>query len=833
MSISPGTKLGRYAIRSQLGAGGMGEVYVARDTKLERTVALKILPANVAEDRQRMKRFVQEAKAASALNHPNILTIYEIEQIDSIPVISTELIDGETLRQHLSIRQIDTAETLEISVQIASALSAAHAAGIIHRDIKPDNIMLRRDGIVKVLDFGLAKLTAIVNSDEDTDPEAPTKIVVQTEPGVVMGTTPYMSPEQARGKEVDTRTDIFSLGAVIYELLSGRQPFVGETAADIVAALIEKEPQPLSTLVPNSPAELQHIVNKALRKDRDERYQTVKGLLVDLKTLKQELDFNAKLARISSADSKEGAAQTSAQANAPMKAAYTKANIARPTSTIRDVISRINTPFVRVAVVVVLVAALAVGYWYYNHISSTATPVQTIAVLPFVNESGNADVEYLSDGMTETLISSLSRLPNLLVKARSTVFTYKGRSLKPQQIASELSVQAILNGRFVQRGDDITLYLSLVDGRTGDQIWGEQYNRRLKDVLALQSDIARDVSQKLRARLSGTDEQKVAKSYTANPEAYQLYLKGRYEALKLKPADTQKAQLYFQQAIQIDPSYALAYVGLAHVYTGFSLSGEMRPTEFWPKAKAGTQKALEIDDELAEAHAELGWVTFFFDWDWNTAEYQCKRALDLNPNSAESYVAYAHLLSNMGRHAEALTEGERAIELDPLNLRINALQAQFLIHAGQTDEALARLQKIFELDANFWFAHLFAASADIEKGRYSEAIAEARKAKELSPTQTISVGFEGYALAKSGKRAEAQARVDELLKLATQRYVPPYHMALIYNGLGERDKTLDWLERGYNERDPKMTFLKVEPKWNNLRNDPRFEDLMRRVGFNQ
>ncbi|MDQ3666610.1 MAG: protein kinase [Acidobacteriota bacterium] len=835
-SLSPGTKLGRYEIRSKIGEGGMGEVYLAQDTKLERTVALKILPANVAADRKRMQRFIQEAKAASGLNHPNILTIHEIEQIDSTNLIATEFIDGETLRQHLSVRRMSIAEALDIGAQIASALSAAHAAGIIHRDIKPENIMLRRDGIVKVLDFGLAKLSGRVDPEQARDAEAATKVLVQTEPGVVMGTAAYMSPEQARGKDVDARTDIFSLGAVIYEMLSGHAPFAGETAADIIGALIHKEPQPLSTLVPHIPAELQHIVSKALRKDRDERYQTVKSLLVDLKTLKQELDFSAKLERSVSPDSKAAAARNSAPAataNAAMENADTQTTIARPTSSAEYMVSRIkqHKGAFAAGLAVLLIAAIGFGYWLYTNRASNAASIESIAVLPFVNEGGNAEVEYLSDGMTESLINSLSQLPKLSVKARSSVFRYKGKEVEPLQVASELSVQAILNGRFVQRGDDLALYLSLVDARNGNQLWGEQYNRKLTDLLALQSEIARDVSQKLQARLSGADERRLAKNYTENVEAYQLYLKGRYYLARLRPGETQKGISYLQQAIAIDPNYALAYVGLANAYRAFALSGDMPPSEVFPKAKSAAQKAVELDDSLAEAHAVLGFTISWFDWDWIAAENQFKRALELNPNSAEAHWVYAGSISNLGRHAEALAEIKRARELDPLNLIINATEGLILIHAGRTDEGLAALQKTSELDPNYWLAHLFASSAYIDKGMYPEAVVEARKARELSGVSSQPIAYAGYALAKTGKEGEARALLEELLKLSSQRYVPPYHVAFLYNGLNERDKTLAWLERGYEQRDPKMVFLKVEPKWNNLRDDPRFQDLLRRVGF--
>jgi len=694
--------------------------------------------------------------------------------------------------------------------------------------------MLRPDGLIKVLDFGLAKLTEPQTARAHG--EAATVIRVDTEMGTVMGTAQYMSPEQARGLKVDARTDIFSLGVVLYEMLAGRTPFAGETTADIISVLIHKEPPPLSMVASDTPAELQHIVNKALRKDKEERYQTVKSLLTDLKTLKQELAFAAKLERSGTPEGKDKRVTDSGQvavASAARVSAEMQTASARATSSAEYLVTRIkqHRSSFAAGLVLLLVTAVGFSYWLYNSRGAKPSQIESIAVLPFVNESGSGDVEYLSDGMTESLINSLSQLPHLSVKARSSVFRYKGKEVEPQRVAAELSVQAILNGRVVQRGDDLTLYLSLVDAHNGNQLWGEQYNRKLADLVALQNEIARDVSQKLRARLSGADEQKLAKNYTSNVEAYQLYLKGRYHALKLTPPETQTGISYFQQAIAIDPSYALAYVGLADAYRSLPIAGEMPSTEFLPKAKAAAQKAIEIDDTLAEAHAELGFIIFWYDWNWNAAENQFKRALELNPNSADTHQSYAHLLSSTGRHAEALTEIKHSREIDPLNVRTNALEGQYLTHAGRTDEALAVLQKTFELEPNFWLAHLFASSAYIEKGMFAEAVAEARKARELSGVSTHPLAFLSYALAKLGKQAEARAVLEDLLKLSKERYVSPYNIALVYNGLDERDKTLAWLEKGYEQRDPKMTFLKVEPKWNNLRDDPRFQVLLRRVGL--
>ena len=825
MNITPGAKLGRYEIRSKIGAGGMGEVYLALDTELDRTVAIKILPEALASNQQRLQRFIQEAKAASALNHPHILTIYEIGTTGDSRFIATEFIDGDTLRDHISAG-LKLTDILEILIQIASALSAAHAAGIIHRDIKPENIMVRRDGFVKVLDFGLAKLTAVDSANVDT--EAPTRF--KTDPGTVVGTAIYMSPEQARGLQVDARTDIFSLGVLLYEMVAGRLPFDGSTSSEVVASILsEKEPQPLARYSREAPAELERIVSKALRKNRDQRYQTIQDLLLDLQNLKNELEFEKKLER-SLPPKSQSPADTGEQAEAEtvmQSAVRPTAGERGPTSAIK-----LNQRSVVIAVAALLMIASAAGaYLYFTRARSGA--INSVAVLPFVNASDNSELDYLSDGLTESLITSLSQLPKLSVKARSSVFRYKGKDASPQQVGKELNVQAILNGRVVQRGNDLTLHIELVDVNTETALWSQDYTRSMTNLVSLPSEIARDVSSKLRLKLSSPDEQRLAKNYTANTEAYQLYLKGRYHVIRLRRSETQIGISYFQKAIELDPNYALAYAGLAEAYRTLTLPGDLPATEFFPKAKAAAQKAIELDDTLAEGHTQLGLANFWYDWDWNEAEKQCKRALELDPQIPETYLLCAHLFSTTGRHAEALAEVKRGRELDPLNLRVNSLEGQFLIFAGQTDEALARFQKTFEIDPNFWFTHSFAASAYIEKGMYSEAIAEARKATELSEGSSHPTAFLGYALARSGKQAEARAVLEELLKSSTERYIPPYHIALIYNGLDERDQTLAWLERGYKQRDPKMVFLRVEPKWKNLRADPRFQDLLRRVGFPQ
>ncbi len=814
--LAVNSSLGHYLILRSLGAGGMGEVYLAEDARLRRKIALKVLSADAAANTQYLQRFEQEAFAASALNHPNILTIYEIGEADNTHFIVTEYVEGETLREHLKRRSLNLSETLDIALQIASALVAAHNAKIVHRDIKPENIMIRPDGFVKILDFGLAKLVEQkpIGTEESTIKQH------ETSKGVILGTVNYMSPEQAKGEKIDERTDIFSFGAVLYEMISGRTPFAGKSLSETLANLINQEPQPLSRFAADVPDELQKIVSKALRKNVDERYQTMKGLLADLKELRENLAFSEKLEKSRSPEEENETQKYRATTQAGQAKILTNDKNSTQPENRRNI-------FFAVALIVLFAVF---GVWYFSSRTTDSKQIESIAVLPFQNESGNAEIEYLSDGMTETLIGNLSNIIKLNVKARSSVFRYKGQEAS-KKIAEELNVQAILTGRVIQRGDDLTLFLNLVDGKTENNLWSKQYNRKLSNLVALQTEIARDVAESLKAKLSGAETQKFSRNYTENAEAYQLYLKGRFHTSKVTPAEVQRGIAYFQEAIQLDPNYALAYAGLADAYRTIPLGPELSPTEYFPKAKEMARKALEIDETLAEAYAALGSVAFWFDWDWTASENYCQKALAFNPNSADARITYAHLLSNIGRHAEALEQAKRARELDPLNVRVNFLEAQFLLHAGQIDESFARLEKAYELDSNFIGYYQFMPSVLIEKGKFAEAIVLSRKGLELHPNNSRIPAFLGYALAKTGNRAEAEAIAEKLVKTSNERFVSAQNIALLYNGLGETAKSLEWLNRGIEQRDPRMTFLKVEPKWNNLRGDARFQEIMRRMNF--
>ena len=819
-SLKPETAISHYRILTKLGAGGMGEVYLAEDTKLNRKVALKILPADVAANEDRMRRFVQEAKSASALNHPNIITIYGIDQVDSVYFIASELIDGQTLRERMQNEPLKLGQVLDLAVQISSALSAAHAAGIIHRDIKPDNIMLRRDGIVKVLDFGLAKLTEPPQA-QMVDTEAPTRAVVKTEPGVVLGTTIYMSPEQSRGLALDERTDIFSLGVVLYQMVAGRLPYEGKTTTEVLAEIIsEHEPPPLARYSREVPVELERIVSKALRKDRDERYQTIKDLLLDLQSLKQELEFKKKLERSMSqksetfTDKREQASTIGAQATTGIREATN--------------LTQLNRRHILIAAVLTL-AAVTGAYLYFGGTRRGA--IDSIAVLPLVNASNNPDTEYLSDGISESLINSLSRLPGVKVIASTSSLRYKGKEVDPKEVARTLGVEAILTGRVSQRDDNLLINVELIRAEDKTQIWGEQYDRKTTDVLSVQREIAREITSNLRLKLSGAEQGRVTKHYTENPEAYQLYLKGRFYWNKRTGDAAKKAVEYFQQAIEIDPNYALAYAGLADAYQLLNLFADVSPQEAFPKAKAAAKRALELDETLAEAHTSLASSLFFYDRNYPEAEREYQRAIQLNPNYATAHHWYGvTYLAKMQRFDEAIAEMKRAQELDPLSLAINADVGNTYTQARQYDKAIEQLRKAIEMDQSFYFAHAQLGMAYQMKHDFQDAIAEYQKARELNDDPFV-LALLGNVYAASGRRDEALRILDQLKQLSKQRFVYAYGIALVYAGLGDKDQAFQWLEKSLQDHEARINRLKVDPFFDSLRSDPRYGDLIHRIGL--
>jgi serine/threonine-protein kinase len=806
----------------------MGEVYLAHDVKLDRNVALKILAPSLAADRQRMKRFVQEAKATSALNHPNILTIYEISEAGGTNFMATEFIDGETLRQCLRREPMKLGIVLGLNIQIAAALSAAHNLGIVHRDIKPENIMLRRDGIVKVLDFGLAKL--MLHDSTDVDTQAQTKTLLKTDPGTVVGTALYMSPEQARGIEVDARTDIFSLGVVLYEMVTGCSPFARSTSSEVLASLLgDTEPQPLVRYSREVPAELERIVSKALRKNREERYQTVKDLLLDLQSLKQELEFERRLERSLHPKSKSATgikehadAETQTESATPTTVSNRKSG-----SAIKfDQRSALIT--VGALLIVVLAAA---AYHHFASVGSEA--INSIAVLPFVNVSGDPNMEYLTDGIAESLMNSLSQLPNLKVMSRNTAFRYKGTEQDAEKVGKELNVRAVLTGSLKQIGDQIVINVSLDDALDSHQIWGSQYDRKVSDLLSVQREIARDITGSLRLKLSSTDESRLAKRYTENPEAYQLYLKGRFYLNKRTGDGARKGIEYFQQALEKDPSFALGYAGLSDGYFLLTAFGDTPPRESLPKSKVAAQRALELDDSLAEAHVSLASVLFYYDRNFPESDREFRRAIELNPNypTAHHWYGIANL-AKAERFDEAIAELKRAQELDPLSLIINADLGNTYIHAHQYEKAIEQLRRTIEMDQNFYFAHWQLGVAYEATGYLHEAALEYQKARQLNDDPWV-LALLGHVSAVSDQRNEALKILEQLREISKRRYVSAYSFAVVYAGLGEKDQAFQWLEKSCQDHEGRITRVKVDPLLDNLHSDARFNDLVRQVGLPQ
>ncbi len=826
-----GQQLGRYQVLERIGAGGMGEVYAAQDVLLSRKVALKLLPTQFTAEPDRVRRFEQEARAVSALNHPNIMTIHEIGEQRGIHFMAAEFVEGETLRQRLTPSQPDLPAALDIALQVGAALAAAHEAGIIHRDIKPENVMLRRDGYVKVLDFGLAKLLEPRQSsfenqvDSPVDSQAATNANLTTEPGLLMGTASYMSPEQARGQKVDARTDIFSLGIVLYEMIAGQRPFVGVNAVETLAAILEREPPPLSA----APPELAKIVGKALSKDRAQRYQHVNDLLTDLKDFKQELEFQAKLertARQGGVDTGRGAVSYE---TTRLAAATTAADKLAPNEPSAE--HRVGQLERRSTLLLLALALAIIAIAYFASMRYFARSViDSIAVLPFANMSNNPDAEYLSDGISEGLINRLSRLPGVKVIARTSSFRYKGKEIDPQEVAQALGVKAILTGRVTQRGENLLISVELVDARDKTQIWGEQYNRHSSDLLSMQAAISTEIADRLRWKLSESATQQLTSPETAHPQAYELLLKARFYWNKGGTVNRKKAVEQLEQAITVDPNYALAYAELSTRYETLVVYNMLDPQQFTHKAIAAAQRAVELDERLAEAHLALASLKRN-DWEWAAAEREFKRAIELNPNLARAHSGYSAYLSNLGQHEQAIAEINRARELDPLSLPLNTTVAYRFYYARRYEQALTRLQQTLELDPNYPSAQISLGNIYLAQSRLAEAIAAYEKAIKLG-TDTTSVQISlGAAYAQVGERERAQAI---LRQLQTSRiYVSPGELATLYAALGEREQALASLERAYVAHDPQLQFLGIDPTLDSLRNEPRFADLLRRVGLRQ
>jgi len=795
--------IAHYRIIKKLGAGGMGEVYLAHDLKLDRKVAIKLIRADSLTNENLKHRLVREAQSAAKLDHPNICAIYDVNEADSFTFIVMQYIEGETLAERMEREPLSVSTALTVAEQAAEGLAEAHARGIVHRDIKPQNMMLTQRGQLKVLDFGLAKKML---SSDSIDDEAPTAMLL-SKPGHVIGTMPYMSPEQVQGEPLAPSSDIFSLGIVLYEMLAGKHPFKDKSAAVTMSRILLGEPTPTEQYKTQVSPALETLLDKMLRKDKTTRYQNAEHFLTDLK-------------RLSSPDAGNNT-QAETLEFTP------RGNVVNNSSSK----STINKRALVACAVTLVVAVIAISAWF------SIPRSESLAILPFTYASGdpqlmaNSDREYISDGMTESIINNLSQLTNLKVIARSSVFRYKGKDLDVQAIGRELNVRSVVIGRVKQDGDDLRIAVELMDVQGNRSIWGDTYERKTADILSVQKEIARNISEKLRLKLTGADQTQLTKTYTNNGDAYQAYLKGRYYWNKRTDEGFKRAIGFFQEAIDRDPNYSLAYTGLADCYTLRSDYGFLQSQEGYALAKGAVTLALKYDESLAEAHTSLASVKTATDWDWQGAENEYRRAIELNQNYATAHHWYGAQLILQGRMDQALRELRTAQQLDPLSLGINKDLAVALIYTRDYDRALQQCRKTLEIEPTFWVMSTYMAQIYQLQQKYAEATAELERAHAAAPHDAeVAYGLsQAYVL--NGKKNEALKILSELQQPGSAFL--PKEAAYLYLLLGEKEQAVAILQNAAENHIMSVAELKMDPRLTELRKDARAGEILKKIGLSE